>query len=295
MIVATETPKKVLLLGGHGFVSKNFIKALGKNLQITALVRESVNTSASTYKNNENISYLSYKEMLSSFEVEDFDVIINATRINLKKLEQAVQPDLNSMVTSVIKNYSSSKTCVINLGTYIQYYEISTNAANYTYALSKRQISSELKYLQEKIGFSYFEITLFTLYGPEDAQDRLCHLLIHAAKMKKTIQLSGGDQLLSLTNVEDVIKLIEVIILNQKHIRSGIYSFWPEPPITLKEVVRDLNLVCNNSLNVIWSSSRYSGHELFNYETEVFPPQIQENFTFQSFTSFFAKEYDSLD
>jgi hypothetical protein len=57
-----------------------------------------------------------------------------------------------------------------------------------------------------------------------------------------------------------------------------------------------IDLVCtlenglNKSLNLCWSRQGDSGHELYDYNSAVFPPQVAPNFEFKQLHEFFLDE-----
>jgi nucleoside-diphosphate-sugar epimerase len=80
-----------------------------------------------------------------------------------------------------------------------------------------------------------------------------------------------GDQLISLTFADDIVKLI-LKLIHDPSIQGG-FSYWKSPLRTVKEYILDIVNICGSPIPLEWGAYPYAGHELFT-DPSCFPAEI---------------------
>jgi nucleoside-diphosphate-sugar epimerase len=133
---------------------------------------------------------------------------------------------------------------------------------------------------------------LFTVYGQRDPNESFFNQIIKAANLGLDFPSTPGQQLISLTHIDDVLECI-LRILNENLPKIYKVSFWSTPPMKLVEAIDNVLTVSNPGFNVLYGARSYSGHELFTYSPEIFPPQIYPDYKFLDFADGVARCLES--
>jgi nucleoside-diphosphate-sugar epimerase len=248
--------KKLLVIGGNGFVGRHLIQNLDKDLfEAFALVRSFPELPL------QGCRYLQMNDLLSRRNLK-FDIIINVSM-----LRSTSPPNENSIFESnylvpieVIKQHSFSETVVINTSTYIQHYLGIPDNPVEVYGIAKSKLSNDLEALAQKGEFILKDLYLFTLFGENDRADRFLPNLIKRIRNRSDLYLTGGEQLLNLLNISDLVP----ILLAEANTKTSSYErfrLWDDQYLKLSELV--LQLVGDREMNVYFGQKKYNGHEMF--------------------------------
>lgn len=267
---------KVLIIGGGGFLAVNLIQDL-------AFIKNFEPYLISTKKLDTNLPNFSIQELLSDSNVIEFDYIINmALRRNPANAIESREYNAN-LPLQIIKKFAKVETKVINISTYLQFFDFPQEARLYNYQQDKRYLASQLKSLSEMNQFEYTDLVIYTMYGPNDKDSGFTSKLLESLRNGIPLKTSQGDQLMSFTHVEDVVRGIVRVLNSKKLSRNNSWSIWPTPLLTMKQYVDQLELPANA---ISWGSMPYAGHELFTYKN-VFPEQLPEHYFLDFKQSFF--------
>jgi nucleoside-diphosphate-sugar epimerase len=264
---------KVLMIGGNGFLGKT-IKRLEifKDHEITTL------TSGGIFERNLEIG-LNTVETFDGF-TPHFDVILNVAQSRGGVNQDARRESNFQGPLSAISKMADSSTLIINFSTYIQFYEIPATSRQFEYQQSKKQLSEEIDLISRGRGSRRVDLALFTVYGEDDSPKSMMHQFLRELAGGSKFALSPGNQLVSWTYANDVARAIELILADKSI--SGNYRLWPEPPQRLRDSFEYLVRRYNSQMILDWSVHNYSGHELFQYDANIFPVQF-DNFEFTEF------------
>ena len=280
---------QIALLGGNGFIARNLLNVLPTSSEVILVTR---NSKPSPLHNQmfPFIEVTTFGELNLSKRHKPFDLIINLLRLKRGSNSSIEGNELNHKILQFIESNSSHETQIINLGTYTQHYFVKPSSYNFEYSRNKFELNKNLLNLQTKQGFSYLELSLYTVFGPGDSDRSLVSSLLDCAKYGHKLTINSGEQIVSYTHVQDVVEMITRFfpITNQRV--NGHFSFWPEPPIRIIDLVCTLENGLNKSLNLCWSHQGDSGHELYDYNPAVFPPQVAPDFEFKQLDEFFLDE-----
>jgi nucleoside-diphosphate-sugar epimerase len=250
------------VIGASGLLGRNLCRTLSKD-GIEVLPVTSVNGS----KVGRTTTY-SAADVVSGrvFQNGRIDTAILAVRG-----KNAAHPRFGTL--PMLRSFENSVKQIINFSTYAQHYEIRHHAKIYDYVQFKRSVSDYLAYSS---GIeSFYDISLFTLIGLEDSPTSLMSQLIDASLSGKTLELSEGNQLVSYTSVNDVCNLVRQVLLREYSPPTGSFSYWPEPPEKLRDIVNLVRSLAPRNFAVEFGKKPYGGHEIFHYDKTVFPKQIR--------------------
>jgi nucleoside-diphosphate-sugar epimerase len=196
---------------------------------------------------------------------------------------------LNQDYFAMLGRVARDAKAVVNFSTYIQHYTVGPLSQLSAYRDSQLQKS---KYLQEIcINANLLDIALYTVYGSGDSSNSFLSYIFPNLQQDKALELTGLEQLISYTFVDDVVKLTQSLV-SEQNLEFGNYSFWQTPPLPLHQYFKVLVKFTNSKSKVGLGSLPYKGHELFNYNPEIFPPQIRPGFNWTKFEDGLASYLD---
>ncbi len=261
------------MIGGNGFLGKTLKRLeVFKDHDITTLTSEGIleRCQGVSSKTRETIDNLS----------THFDVVINLSRARERvNYERARESDFFTPF-EVITKTADSKTLIINFSTYIQFYEIPITSRQFEYQQSKIELSKQVDLLSRDLGLRKIDLTLFTLYGEDDSLKSMMSRFLKELAGGSQFALSPGQQLISWTYASDIARVLKIILSDESI--AGNFRLWPEPPQRLQDTFEYLSKRYNPNMVLDWSAHKYSGHELFQYDANIFP-QLFENFRFTEF------------
>lgn len=265
---------RILVIGGLGFLGQSMLSlgAYRSEDDVTILVTKKQQITGSM----KNVRITDLRHFLTSAP-EKYDVVINMSQKRGAKTPEENRYFNFEIPSQIFNSNTNDDSIVVNFSTYIQHYEIDKRSKQFEYQQSKRELS---KYIESPLfskSMKLSDISLFTLYGREEIPTNLISRYLYSVKNSEVIEMSPGEQLISWTYVDDVVALVRQIIENEQTL--GRISFWPDPPVKLKDSFRVIQDALNSSEKILWGSHHYGGHELFTYPEGVFPKQLP-NFKF---------------
>jgi nucleoside-diphosphate-sugar epimerase len=268
--------KKVLMIGGGGFLAVNIIQDLNFTQYFEPYL-------ISTKRLDTNLPNFSIQEMLTDSNEMQFDYIINmALRRNPANALESREFNAN-LPLKIIEKFATNTTKVINISTYLQFFDFPKDAKLFNYQQDKRYLASRLKALSEMNCFEYTDLVIYTMYGPNDKDSGFTSKLLASLRNGIPLKTSQGDQLMSFTHVEDVVRGIIRVLNSGELSKNKSWSIWPTPLLTMRQYVDQLELPDNS---ISWGSMPYAGHELFESK-DVFPEQLPDHYFLDFKQSFF--------
>lgn len=259
------------VLGENGFLGRNIVMSLrSQNRNIIGISRDIIKVYTHKEVLSLPFSLDEVKRLTNKFNQNS--IVINCVRDN-SSTERVEFFDLLKMV-------AEKSELVLNFSTYIQYYELNhgSQLANY-----RRNQANQSGFLESACRYNRFiDVALFTVFGQGDSEKSFLVSLLRQARSGVQLELSGLEQLVSYTWIGDVVNLVN-LILSELTAAEGRYSFWPEPPMKLSEVVQLLLETINSKNQKLIGVVPYRGHELFTYDASLFPAQIFPGFLWTPF------------
>lgn len=276
--------KVALITGATGFLGRHLcVKLLEKDYKIVVLVRETSDISfLSKYSKQEvvvcqldkdfNVIYevvKNYKPLITFHLAAVFDKgytnkeILNLINTNI--LFGTIL--LNSLVKYNCKNF-------INIGTYWQNFKDETYNPFNLYAATKQSFQDVIKFYEEEYGLQCITLKLCDTYGADDSREKIINLLKQAYQKDEELDMTKGEQYLSLTYIDDVIEgiiLASDYVLNRKYC-GYTYFLANKNIIKLQDLVRSIEKIANKKLKINWGKIKYQKREIMQpYIGNVLP------------------------
>jgi nucleoside-diphosphate-sugar epimerase len=266
-----------IVLGENGFLGRNIVSSLrSQNLDVLGISRSTITVYSECDTVSLPFSLDEVRGIIKSFTPNL--IVINCVRENLS-IERVEFYNLLTLL-------SKSSAMVLNFSSYIQYYELGENSQLAAY---QKNQSHQSKFLEASCKHNRFvDVALFTVFGHGDSQKSFLSSLVSQARSGDPLELTGLEQLVSYTWIGDVVILVN-IILNESDSTEGRYSFWPEPPVRLLEIVQLVLSATKSRSEKRIGLVPYKGHELFIYKASWFPAQIIPEFDWTSFNRGFSQ------
>lgn len=162
---------------------------------------------------------------------------------------------------------------IINTGTSWQHFNNEEYNPVCLYAATKEAFDAILEFYIQAYTIKVVTLKLFDTYGPEDQRQKLFSLLNKAAKNSETLDMSGGEQLIDLVHVDDVvaayIAAAEYLTVG-KIIRYEKYAVSSGCALSLKELVELYIQVTGKRISVNWGARLYRSREVMRPWTNGF-------------------------
>ncbi len=153
----------------------------------------------------------------------------------------------------------------INTGTFSQHqggtarYEPST-----LYAASKQAACAFIEYYRRTGSMECVTLELTDVYGPEDTRGKLLDLVVRASDAGEPLELTPGEQLMSLVHVDDVVKafigVAEGLLAGREYAR--IHSVAAAQLMTLRETTELLLRVTGREAQLVWGGLPYPSRQV---------------------------------
>ncbi len=271
--------KKVLILGGSGFIGRNLIKKLKikKNLNITCVFRSNI-INKERYKNVNYIKCdLTKLSNFKKFENKEFDYIINLSG-NINHEDKVTTKKIHNLAVKNIFRFFIKKKIklFIQAGSSLEYGNLSSPqeenfkcSPNSTYGKSKLSSTKFIEKYAKKNKVNYLIFRLYQVYGPFQKLNRLIPFTVDNCIKNKTFNCSAGKQYRDFLYVDDLINLFELSIDKPK-IKSGIYNVGSGLPIKVKSVITLINKIIKKG------TPNFGAIKMRSDEIEILFPNINK-------------------
>jgi nucleoside-diphosphate-sugar epimerase len=250
-----------VILGARGFIGQALIRSFRRAQRpVIGVSREKIGT------------LITPKELLTRFvsPAQKIHTLIVATRTN--KSSSPSEDPLN-----VLSHLCPYVDRLINFSSYAQFYNVPEDSSHTDYLETKRRMSEFLQTTDYSV--KSVDMALYTAIGEGDHPNSFLSAAIRSMKHNQELQASPGEQLVSFTDVRDIISAVFRLESEWFAKAGNQYSFWPNPPQQLREIVRGMNdWFPQNQLRVSWGARDYVGHELMDYDARQFPQQLFSDF-----------------
>ena len=152
---------------------------------------------------------------------------------------------LNSLIKYDCKNF-------ISIGTYWQNFKDETYNPFNLYAATKQSFQDIIKFYEEEYGVRCITLKLCDTYGENDDRKKIINLLKQAYIEDKELDMTQGEQYLSLTHIDDIVEgllLAAEYIMNGEHCGKTFFVANKEL-IKLKDLVKTIEKIGNKKLKI---------------------------------------------
>ena len=239
--------KKLLILGGTGFVGLNILKyAIKKNFSIVSVSKtKKPNINIKLKKNivflNLDITYK--KNLIKLFSKYEFDYIINASGyVNHSKNKKIIKEHyiLIKNLINVLKNKKIKS--LIQLSSGLEYgnyppphFENAACKPRSLYAKSKNNSTKLLMNTFKQNGLPVNVLRLYQVYGPHQENNRIIPFIINASIQNMSFPCSEGKQKRDFLYIDDLINFIDLIFKNK--IKGEVFNVGFGRSYSLKKII----------------------------------------------------------
>lgn len=235
--------KKILILGGSGFLGKNLLVKLvrSRKYKITSISNKTLKNS----KKLKKISYIScninnYQKLIKKLKNKKFDFVINFSgNIDHSDKKETFKAHFNG-VKNIVKYIKLTKSgLLIQTGSSLEYGE-NKSPQNEKQICKPLSVYGEAKLLSSKFIIKnlndFIILRPYQIYGPYQKKNRLIPIIIDSCMKDLKFPCTQGNQKRDFLYVDDFIDLI-IKILGSKKINSGIFNVGSGKPIKVKKAI----------------------------------------------------------
>ena len=240
--------KKILVLGGTGFIGSHFINSISKEeIEIFCLGKKAIKKNKNPNINLVNLD-ISYEKEIKNSLPRDFTHVLNLSgyidHSNFYANGRRIINEHFIGLMNIISHIDKSKLIsFVNIGSSDQYWskvspmKESYNSKSFScYSLAKNFSEDFLKYMHKFEDFPSINVRLFLVYGPNQKDDRFLPHVIKKCLNKESFNVSPGNQLRDFIYVDDLIEAI-IKVLKNKNVSGQIINIGSGNPISIKKVV----------------------------------------------------------
>ncbi|MCM2279311.1 MAG: NAD-dependent epimerase/dehydratase family protein [Oligoflexia bacterium] len=166
---------------------------------------------------------------------------------------------------------SAGTGVLVNTGTSWQNFEGRPYSPVSLYAATKQAYQDLLAYYaayhDEDCGLRIVHLKLTDTYGPGDPRRKVLNLLLQAAASGERLEMSGGEQLVDLVYLDDVLEGFLCAEKRCEALPAGVqetYRLSSGEPVTLRALVGVMERALQRSLEIGWGKLPYRRREMFS-------------------------------
>lgn len=164
--------------------------------------------------------------------------------------------------TGLAQALAGSGCRFVNAGSAWQHHDGRAYSPASLYAATKQALQDILQFYGECVGIDVVNVKLCDTYGPADQRGKLVELLLRAARERDPLALSGGEQLVDLVHVADVVDALEAAALAPSLGAPTSYCVTSGEAISIRELVDRIQSVIGTSIDARWGERPYRQREM---------------------------------
>jgi nucleoside-diphosphate-sugar epimerase len=267
---------RCLVTGASGFVGSHLVRRLLKDgAEVHVLARNESPLSAIndvTERITVHRIGANSQSVVSAVECAQAEIVFHVAAHFKAEHEIA---DVRALVDSNIaftadllegmKQTGSNK--LINTGTAWQHFHDAEYDPVCLYAATKQAAEDLITYYRNAFGIRSITLKLFDTYGPGDVRKKLFHAFHQASASEAPLPFSGGDQLLDLVHIDDVVEafvLAAKLCGEFKPSQTETFGISARERITLRDAAKLYESISGLNLNIAWGARPYRIREVMN-------------------------------
>ena len=199
--------KKILIVGGSGFLGKNIFDGLSDYYSFVIASRSKSGSGILTYRDvNDLVGQLARHELYG---------IINCA-VAYGRNEEGVEEieDTNFLLPKSLAIYASSNNIDLFINCDSFYRCFSRGVENNKYIFYKKKTFNYLKTLDQNSETKIVSATIHHMYGPGDSLNKIINSVVYRLQNAQEVTLSACEQLRYFIDVCDVVKFFRKILIN---------------------------------------------------------------------------------
>lgn len=265
--------EQILVTGASGFIGSRLIASLKDKYHITALVRAGSKTQAIKDMCKLYV-YDNVDDFIDFLKQEKFIGVIHLAALYIKNHHSRNVEDI--IGSNVIFGTQICDALVrvgfsgwfINVGSFWQFYKNMPDNPLDLYASSKNAFLKIIDFYANTTKINFATMYLNDTYGTNDTRPKIWNLWKKIAKSQESIEMSGGEQIIDLVHIDDIVNAFSILInlLNSpfaslvKHQKFTLHS---KDKKNLKELSKIFEKVSGKKLNIHWGAKPYEPRENF--------------------------------
>ena len=250
---------KIGIIGSSGFIGNNLFVFLKKNTKYQIF-------SFSSYRRNKK-NWL--KKIVQEIKIKRPNIIVNCSAnqnlgISKKNIPNILHSNLLSNILFINEalQYKNFKG-FISFGSKWELGDKKNKKPLNFYAATKKANDTFFKFYENNKS-ALISLKIFDTYGPNDTRKKLLNDLLETYKKKRSLNITGGKQYLDYVHIDDLLKLILMIIRDIKFNKlKGFksYTVSSKKPIRLINLVKKLKKILNKNLKINIGKRKYRQNE----------------------------------
>lgn len=265
-------PQSALVTGATGFIGSHLTKRLVKEgWQVSIVVRpgSDLKILGEAARKVDVRRFHGTHELAEDLKRHKPDMVFHLATMFVSEhapdqLEAMVQGNI-LFGTQLLEAMSQAEcSALVNAGTSWQHYNSEGYEPVNLYAAMKQGFEDIMRFYQSARGVRALTLKMFDTYGPGDPRKKLFALLRRAAGSGASVPMSGGEQLMNLVYIDDV---VDAFMLAAQRVREGdqdhSYAVGADRCVALRDLVRIYAEVTGRALDIQWGAQPYRKREVF--------------------------------
>lgn len=262
---------KILITGATGFVGKNLtVKCMNESFNCTIITRD-------TKKSNDlfgnSVTHIFFDENIISYksEIKKFNpkVIVHLASYltasdNYENMIKLIEANIKftCFILDSLKN--SNVKYFINTGSFSEYFHGDDKLdPTYLYSATKTASRILIDYYSKVIGFKYFTIIPYTIYGPGDSSKKIIDIIYDSLESPIPIDLTKGKQVLDFIHVDDVADFYIMILKNIQKIQNySVFHLGSGKGTSIINLAKLIEKISGKTTNINWGGKEYRKRDI---------------------------------
>lgn len=204
------TKKKILIVGGTGYLGRHVIQKLSESgYEVTCTFLED--------EDYVNIKVIDEEIRFVRCDMKEIEKLLKSKEyqwiLNLAALYERANIRLSSIVNvnSILGIQLLSLACEYHVKNFLTIDTSLPDGFN-LYSFTKKRVADFGRFLSEQKNFNFINIKLEMFFGDGDPIDRFIPMCIHKLKSNGVLRLTEGTQVRDIIRIEDVVGIIMRII-----------------------------------------------------------------------------------
>ncbi len=250
---------KIGIIGSSGFIGSNLFLFLKKNTKYQIF-------SFSSYRRNKK-NWL--KKIVQEIKIKRPNIIVNCSAnqnlgISKKNIPNILHSNLLSNILFINEalQYKNFKG-FISFGSKWELGDKKNKKPLNFYAATKKANDTFFKFYENNKS-ALISLKIFDTYGANDTRKKLLNDLLETYKKKRSLNITGGKQYLDYVHIDDLLKLILMIIKDIKFNKlKGFksYTVSSKKPIRLINLIKKLKKILSKNLKINIGKRKYRQNE----------------------------------
>lgn len=240
--------KKLLVIGGSGFLGSHFASAATKEYEVYSLSKNRLSKEEENHKVNYLYCDLRDKKKLDALVDNDFSYVMNfGGYVDHSHFSQSGNEVIDSHFGGLLNILSildfSKIESFVNIGTGDEYWGENSPMREFyegkpysCYSFSKMISNKLLHFLNEFEGLKTLNIRLFLVYGPGQANNRFLPQVINSCLKNETFNVSPGEQIRDFAYIDDIVEGL-LIAMKSTNFFGETFNLASGKPLKIKNLV----------------------------------------------------------